>query len=272
MRRKLVTFIVLFVPVCMSAHEIESLRQAFDNDTLITDQTEQKPELGTMYRVLEEKQREIDLLKDSIAILHNRYKADIGDLQKQSDDALKEQQKDIDSLSNVIVQNKKEQDDLHFQISELESYRKSMEFLDSIIFLQSLIYPLEVHYNAQLIADSKHCLDKLALAKNIKYKGNCAVYRELLDDYAKYNQELLSFLENLQHSYEMKQWKINSIDASGAMMALKNLSYYKFYESRNKKPYKSIIYLDRTIDRFVKILSEPEKINKGDFQGLVDRL
>lgn len=157
----------------------------------------------------------------------------------------------------------------------LANIKKGISSMDAIVYKQCLLYPLEGRYNQHLIDESLKAVEAFAQIGGkrspefVEYKK---VYMPLLEKYFSYNDEIISFIEEkvckrLVNGSIGQNQKQNIID-----VGLKNLFYYRdCYINRNKPPYKSIIYLDEAIDRFIAIMNK-SGIIENDLQELLKSL
>ena len=70
---------------------------------------------------------------------------------------------------------------------------------------------------------------------------------------------------------KVKKWRINDIGKKQARDALNALEYYQYYKNKDKKPWKSIVYLDEVIGNFIKLM-ECQNLNEKNLQELIDKL
>lgn len=171
-----------------------------------------------------------------------------------------------DSIRKLNRKVRKMQDELKMKSDSM----KIIQSFDQIIYKECLLYPLERRYDSTRLVEAKHCLDLMTSVK-VKQPVEYKTYYHFLTEYAKYNREVLGFLEELNGYFEKKAWPTGSAVESYVSGQLKKLTYYQFYEKRNIKPWESILYLDEVLDDFLKVLRKGE-INKDTMQEFIKRV
>lgn len=225
---------------------IETL--AVNQTDVISDDSTTIDVVQALAREVAVKQQLIDQLNDSIFMLTSNYEKELSRLQEH--------------LS-----------DLSSQIRQQEEIKKARESVDSVVFRQCLLYPLERPYSASLINQAQRSLTVLGIWDNPKFKSICDIYADLLRHYGDYNRELTELLESKTHLFERMSWTINGTSIEGFRASLRKLSYYTFYIHHNEKPWRSIIYLDEVIDDILKMLDKgPQFVTSERMQELKDRL
>ena len=158
--------------------------------------------------------------------------------------------KKVEELDKSVIQYRSKYEQLVNDISRL----------DAVIYKQCLLYPLEGKYDSLLVNESLKSIESFSsINKNLskEFEEYRDIYEPLLKSYKQYNAQLFSFIES----------KVKHIRATGGVVydahktkfenELKQLPYYsEYYENRNKPPYKSILYLDNLIDKFLIILNK----------------
>lgn len=234
-------------------------QQEISSDTIKND------DVSTLIRQLSEKQKEIDLLNDSI----KRINVQMNDsIQKYKKDALQlgaSRKSCQDSLSHLISENQSLMNAIQVKNDSLKLFAK----LDNMIYKQCLLFPLERRYNPSYINDSKKCL--AAMRTEATYPKDYKIYYHFLDEYEAFNQEVIGFLKVQEENLSMKNWKINEIAINQAYDALKDLKYNKYYKNCKNQPWESILYLDETLDEFFKQLNS-RKLNASSMKDLIQRL
>lgn len=239
--------------------------------------TEDHDAIDVLTRKIVEKNDRINQLEAQINLLRK----DSAAIARQQ--ALASQHK-LDSLNRCLTKSQKSLESVQ---AKLESQSKLMKAksdslnalnkIDTILYKQTLLYPLERRYDPQLIHDVMHCLNKLGLDN--KFKVWYETYYDLVRDYGKYNEEVLSFLTRVQKGVELMHGNdnipktYNKTEIKNINDKLKKLSYYQFYIKRNNKylHYKSIIYLDDVLAEFQRQLDN-NKISARSLKKLIDKL
>ena len=219
----------------------------------------------TLLSELTDKRNEINELNDSINKLNESINTTI---RLGSEESLKQNDR-ISALQDTINQLRGENLRLVEEIRVKQDSLKIFATLDNIIYKECLLYPLERRYNPKYIEDAKHCLAAMNVERTHPKEHH--TYYHFLDEYAAFNQEVLSFLKEQENGLSMKHWKINEIAISQADAGFKRLRYSRYYQNRNKSPWESILYLDETIERFFTLLKNG-KLNAEAMQELIKRL
>lgn len=173
----------------------------------------------------------------------------------------------IQDLRNQINMLQNEKTDI---LESLQRKDSVLSAIDSIVYKQCLIRPLYRRYDSKEIKELIHCLDAMNI--NNTHTESYSTYYPLLKSYESLNNEVRSFLERRKQSYEKKEWTLDwDQELDAAEMSFKRVSYHTYYEKRNIRPWKSIVYLDEVIDDFFKLLSS-KKLNQSSLNDLIGRL
>lgn len=256
MKKNIIILVVAIFPLCLKAQE-ELRSDSIDNN------------VSTLRRQLPEKLQDIDGLNDSIKRLNGKLDATIKMSKKESQSTNLQIECFKDTITQLRNENASLLNDIRLKDDSLRSSKALILSLDNIVYKECLLFPLERRYNAKYIADSKRCLEAMGTNKShpIEYK----TYYHFLDEYDSFNQDLIKFLKYQSDCLEMKQWDVNELAIKQAKDGLNKLPYYKYYVNRNKYPWESILYLDETIDEFLKLLNSG-KLNSKIMKELIQRL
>ena len=256
MKKNIIILVVAIFPLCLKAQE-ELRSDSIDNN------------VSTLLRLLPEKLQEIDGLNDSIKRLNGKLDATIKMSKKESQSTNLQIKCFKDTITQLRNENASLLNDIRLKDDSLRSSKALILSLDNIVYKECLLFPLERRYNAKYIADSKRCLEAMGTNKShpIEYK----TYYHFLDEYDSFNQDLIKFLTKQSDCLEMKQWDVNELAIKQAKDGLNKLPYYKYYVNRNKYPWESILYLDETIEEFLKLLNSG-KLNSKTMVELIQRL
>lgn len=208
---------------------------------------EKQQENKDLKKSIQEKSDSIKYLIDSIAQLKSFQKGEIKELK--------------DSINTLNKENK-----------ELKNKTQALASLSHVVYKQCLLYPLERKYNKKFVDESLQTLKTLDVKNNARYKEICDTYWDLLEEYSRYNQEILTFLTTQYESFSLKQWNITDVTKGGCKSELEKLSYYSLYKKKDIKPWKSIIYLDNVIDDLIAMLSGKKNLNEANFKDLITRV
>ena len=256
MKKNIIILVVAIFPLCLKAQE-ELRSDSIDNN------------VSTLRRQLPENQKEIDGLNDSIKSLNGKLDATIKMSKKESQSTNLQIKCFKDTITQLRNENASLLNDIRLKDDSLRSSKALILSLDNIVYKECLLFPLERRYNAKYIADSKRCLE--AMGTNKSHPEEYKTYYHFLDEYDFFNQDLIKFLTKQSDCLEMKQWDVNELAIKQAKDGLNKLPYYKYYVNRNKSPWESILYLDETIDEFLKLLNSG-KLNSKTMKELIQRL
>lgn len=138
--------------------------------------------------------------------------------------------------------------------------------LDGIVYKQCLLYPLEIRYNPEFIAEAVRAVNsfnKFPTAKSPDFEQCKRTYLPLLEQYGEYNEELKSFLAQKLEIIKMTGNVVRDAHRNRFMRELTQLKYYQdCYKNRNNPPFKSITRLDNTIDKFKAIIAKTGDVSK----------
>lgn len=256
MKKNIIILVVAIFPLCLKAQE-ELRSDSIDNN------------VSTLLRLLSENQKEIGGLNDSIKRLNGKLDATIKMSKKESQSTNLQIECFKDTITQLRNENASLLNDIRLKDDSLRSSKALILSLDNIVYKECLLFPLERRYNAKYIADSKRCLE--AMGTNKSHPQEYKTYYHFLDEYNSFNQDLIKFLTKQSDCLGRKQWKINDVAINQAKDGLNKLPYYKYYVNRNKDPWESILYLDETIDEFLKLLNSG-KLNSKTMEELIQRL
>lgn len=183
----------------------------------------------------------------------------------------------LQALTDSIARMQQRISLLQAKCDELEQQQEALQHLSSVIYKQCLLYPLETRYSAKGIQEAITCLNELSIWDNPLYKADCDVYRPMLTNYARYNSSLMEIVEHYKNLLQQKQQLMESYrmtrgEASWIADDLRQMEYYQYYSRRNNPPYKSIIYLDDTIDSLINLIENPQNITVQALDSILERL
>ena len=253
MKKNIIILVVAIFPLCLKAQE-ELRFDSIDNN------------VSTLRCQLSEKQNEIDVLNDSIKRLNDNISASF----KTNKDQFERTNKQLALYQDTIAVYRNEKRELLSVIQEKNDSLKILASIDTIIYKQCLLFPLERRFNPKHIFRAKHCLQAMNIEST--HAQNFKKYFHFLDDYESFNQEVIMFLKKQEESFSKKQWKSSAFEMviPQANKALESLNYNQWYQKRNTT-YESIPYLDETLDDFFSQLKS-RKLNLQTMEELIQRL
>lgn len=278
-KKYIVSVIAMLIPIVSFAHDMNHEGQQETDQTKVVgsanaDSTENVPKEHSsdaettapatergLSEILVEKQPENKDLRKSVQEKSDSIKM-LTDYIRQLETSHLESMKEL--WDSIKVLNKENQ--------VLKTKTQVLATLSHVVYKQCLLYPLERKYSKKFVEESLRSLEALGIRNNEKYREVCETYWDLLKKYSLYNQEVLSFLQTQNESFTLKRWNINEITKEGCKSDLERLSYYQFYKTKDIKPWKSIIYLDKVIDDLKSMLSGEKKLNEANFKDLINRV
>lgn len=215
--------------------------------------TDLDDEIEAQEAIMKDKQDSIAAIKDNIKLIEAR----------------------VDSLNRLVKEAKKDISDLEKQKKALEKdikyYTKARELTyerrDQLVFDQNIKDVLLEPYSKDACVEALSHFDKMETKEIIKYK-------DLVEDYGKYTQNLRDFLEKKRKDFVKEGWSVQTSDSELVKKFhkdLKGTKYWKIYDKRTSKPYLSIGYLDEVMDNIL-ILERQGFNNQKAYDRVVDML
>lgn len=150
-----------------------------------------------------------------------------------------------------------------------------LEKIDGIIYKQCLLYPLEARYDVNSVNESIRSVElflKLSIKPSKEFEECRTTYEPLLRQYGDYNQQLITFFHEIIHHLQLVEWEPGEGLKDKFVKELKSQPYYtSCFIVRNRIPYKSIIYLDNIIEKFLQLLKNNRNL-ENDMNELVNSL
>lgn len=215
--------------------------------------TDLDEEIEAQEAIMKEKQDSINDLKERIKELQAR----VDSLNKLVKDA----KKDISELEKLKKNHEK----------DIKYYTKARELTyerrDQLVFDQNIKDVLQQPYDKDDCVEALTHFDKMETKEIIKYK-------ELVENYGKYTQNLREFLEKKRKDFAKENWTVQTSDSELVKKFhkdLKGTKYWKIYDKRTSKPYRSIGYLDNVIDSII-VLERQGFNNQKAYDRVIDML
>lgn len=188
---------------------------------------------------------------------------------------IKELQARVDSLNKLVKDAKKDISDLEKlkknHEKDIKYYTKARELTyerrDQLVFDQNIKDVLQQPYDKDDCVEALAHFDKMETKEIIKYK-------ELVENYGKYTQNLREFLEKKRKDFAKENWAVQTSDSELVKKFhkdLKGTKYWKIYDKRTSKPYRSIGYLDNVIDSII-VLERQGFNNQKAYDRVIDML
>ena len=188
---------------------------------------------------------------------------------------IKELQARVDSLNKLVKDTKKDISDLEKlkknHEKDIKYYTKARELTyerrDQLVFDQNIKDVLQQPYDKEDCVEALTHFDKMETKEIIKYK-------ELVENYGKYTQNLREFLEKKRKDFAKENWAVQTSDSELVKKFhkdLKGTKYWKIYDKRTSKPYRSIGYLDNVIDSII-VLERQGFNNQKAYDRVIDML
>ena len=192
-------------------------------------------------------------------------------------------QTQVAELKDNVARIQNENLDLKLQVEkaqkEKEQLSQTLLSIDGVLAKQCLLYPLERRYNKKFVEEALNTVEEFGRLGKTSEKFNeyRNTYEPLLRKYFGYNQEIIDFLnkcialiEKQQNSLENKKGIRIPREIWNAQLS--ELGYYReCYVVKDTPPYKSIIFLDESIDKIRDILQNSNDV-KLDFEKVVETI
>lgn len=200
---------------------------------------------------------------------------DIGEDIELMRDTLGMMEKDINALKASIDSLKQElklaEADKKTLERDIEYFAKSQEATqmrrDSLVLKQHILPVLKAKFDNE---DVVNCLQHFEGVKT----ESIAKYKDLVEDYAKYVKSAREFLEKKRKELEKAGWTRQSSDSDFTKSfekGLKGTKYWKTYDKRTQKPYRSIPYLDGAYDQIISLQRQGFS-SKASYDALLNQL
>ena len=160
-------------------------------------------------------------------------------------------------------------DQLQTTIDNQKEQLKLLDRIDDEVYRQCLLYPLERRFDPKLIDEALHSLNRMNIADS--HREQYDTYAPLLNEYAHLNQEVITFLNDQKRSLTMKGGSFSNEGIAAAKQKFANNPYKRYYEKRNEKPWRSILYLDQALEDFFRLLDN-KQLTSDALNELIERL
>lgn len=273
--KKILIIIALLLPLTTWAQDDEKKKKKDEvarlKDELKAVKQEMKDTVSFFNDSIASLHGNIAHLNDSIARLDDQFNDSIARLDKRHAKELSVLNDSIKELNKSWMEEAELREELAIKLVAADKKLEALNALNDIIYRQCLLYPMEGRYNANVVDEAKQCLIGLGLWQNDDYK-DMKKYRDLLDNYGRYNEEIIGFMEGQANILKKKGWLLNNITTDGILKDMEQLGYYRFYKDRNNGKYESIIYLDDVLDSYIKLISTNGTITEESYQKIIDDL
>lgn len=176
----------------------------------------------------------------------------------------------IDSLSQKLLMLDSINNSIKFQYDSLtnlieENLKERIYFADTCIVKLSNLR-LYLPFNKEKVNEAIKSFDKIYSSK---LKEDMSIILTLLKNYEHYYKEFLSIIEEAQKDDKNRNNIFNIDDYKNKYKyKIENMSYYINYYNGDWK----IIYLNKQIDKALKILEEHSDSKKANFNSLIKEL
>ncbi|MBQ4138990.1 MAG: hypothetical protein II592_05550 [Muribaculaceae bacterium] len=215
--------------------------------------TDLDDEIAAQEAIMKDKQDSIAMIKENIKVIEARVDS--------LNQLVKEAKKEISALEKLKKGHEK---DIKYYIKAREM---TYERRDQLVFDQNIKDVLLEPYSKDACVEALTHFDKMETKEIIKYK-------ELVEDYGKYTQNLREFLEKKRKEFVKEGWAVQTSDSELVKKFhkdLKGTKYWKIYDKRTNKPYRSIGYLDEVMDNIL-ILERQGFNSQKAYDRVVDLL
>ena len=205
-------------------------------------------------------QQKLEALRDKVAHLQLR------------DKALAAANDSVELFGRELI---KAQQRLQAQSDSLKSLvelQAAVERLDTLVYKQCLLYPLERPYDEGFVREALTTLDRLQIKERGLFQNEYATYAPLLRDYKKHTDDVAHLLQGVAKRFDKLGYKAEPNIVRTVRDLLKASAYYPLYQKRNEPPYRSIPYLDGVIDELQAMLDGKAPLTRAYFGRLMERV
>ena len=187
---------------------------------------------------------------------------------KQNEEAIRELQERIEELKSQIKDLESQKKALEKELkSETKMRKEKFATRDDLVYEQEIADVLYNPYNKADVDEALRSFEGMETKEVMKKK-------ELVEKYGEYTKDLKEFMEKMKKQLSSNKWKYLSSTSDlykKFEKELKGTKYWKVYDKRTSKPYRSIGYLDEVMDSIL-ILERQGFNNQKAYDRVVDML
>lgn len=224
-------------------------------------------QLGRQEATIDEQKATIEQLQQELDAL--RAGATAG--QKQSE-ALAAARDSVQRLGRELSESRRRLKAQADSLAGLTQLQGAVKRLDTLLYKQCLLYPLERKYNERFVREALTTLDRLQIKERGLFQRDYDTYAPLLRDYKRYNDDVAALLRACAKRLDKLGYKTSPAMTETLQGLVESSPYYPLYRERNRPPYRSILYLDGVIDDLLAMLGGRAPLTREYYGRLMERV
>lgn len=231
-------------------------------------------ELGAQKAAIDRLEAGIKEKDDTIALLQQELEAlRANSVRKQQEDkALAAARDSVQSLGRELYESRRQLKAMADSLQSLSGLQAAVRRLDTLMYKQCLLYPLERPYEEGFVREALTTLDRLQIKQRGLFQNEYDTYAPLLRDYKKHTADVAKLLQGVAKRFDRLGYKVEPNIVRTVQNQLKASAYYPLYQQRNRPPYRSIPYLDGVIDDLLAMLGGKAPLTREYFGRLMERV
>lgn len=227
----------------------------------------QKAAIDRLEAGIKEKNDTIALLQQELEALRAGAKRE-----QQEGEALAAARDSVQSLGRELYESRRQLKAMADSLQSLSGLQAAVRRLDTLMYKQCLLYPLERPYEEGFVCEALTTLDRLQIKQRGLFQNEYDTYAPLLRQYKQYTADVAKLLERGAKRFNQVGYEAKSAAAGSLQNDLKTSTYYPLYQKRNQPPYRSIPYLDRAIDELLAMLDGKAPLTREYYGRLMERV
>lgn len=211
---------------------------------------------------------------DTIALLQQELEALRANSvrEQQEDKALAAARDSVQRLGRELYESRRQLKAMADSLQSLSGLQAAVRRLDTLMYKQCLLYPLERPYEEGFVREALTTLDRLQIKERGLFQNEYATYAPLLRDYKKHTDDVAKLLQGVAKRFDRLGYKVEPNIVRTVQNQLKASAYYPLYQQRNRPPYRSIPYLDGVVDDLLAMLGGKAPLTREYFGRLMERV
>lgn len=227
----------------------------------------QKAAIDRLEAGIKEKNDTIALLQQELEALRAGAKRE-----QQEGEALAAARDSVQSLGRELYESRRQLKAMADSLQSLSGLQAAVRRLDTLMYKQCLLYPLERPYEEGFVREALTTLDRLQIKQRGLFQNEYATYAPLLRDYKKHTADVAKLLQGVAKRFDRLGYKVKPDIVRTVQNLLKASAYYPLYQQRNRPPYRSIPYLDGVVDDLLAMLDGKAPLTREYFGRLMERV
>lgn len=227
----------------------------------------QKATIDRLEAGIKEKNDTIALLQQELEALRAGAKRE-----QQEGEALAAARDSVQSLGRELYESRRQLKAMADSLQSLSGLQAAVRRLDTLMYKQCLLYPLERPYEEGFVREALTTLDRLQIKQRGLFQNEYATYAPLLRDYKKHTADVAKLLQGVAKRFDRLGYKVEPNIVRTVQSLLKASAYYPLYQQRNRPPYRSIPYLDGVVDDLLAMLDGKAPLTREYFGRLMERV